>query len=109
MADAWMDEKASCHTISPLTPPLPRRSFDCALPFRLQRFLSEHRTKAGAVTALQLSTATTEAHTWKMIAIVLGVVLAAVLIGAAIYLLRGTANTGGAPASSGGAGGTEMM
>ena len=67
------------------------------------------RTKAGAVTALQLSTATTEAHTWKMIAIVLGVVLAAVLLGAAIYLLRGTANTGGAPASSGGAGEAEMM
>ena len=68
------------------------------------------RTKAGAVTALQLSTATAEAHTWKVIAIVLGVVLAAVLIGAAVYLLRGTANNaGGAPASSGGAVGTELM
>lgn len=69
-----------------------------------------------ATATAEATTATAEATTWKVTAIVLGVVLAVVLLlVAAVFLAHlamrvtpGTANTGGA-ASSGGAGGTELM
>tara|TARA_B100000795_G_scaffold140665_1_gene105292 strand:- start:107 stop:625 length:519 start_codon:yes stop_codon:yes gene_type:complete len=54
--------------------------------------------KAATATAVA-ATATAEANTWKVTAIVLGVVLAAVLLlVAAVFLaMRGTANSGAAP------------
>ena len=63
--------------------------------------------KVIATTAFQLSTATAEAHTWKVIAIVLGSVLAVVLLlVAAVWCAT---SHGGSPAGAAPASGAELM